>query len=238
MTNGNNNLIVCFPGGAGGHFVAALCVQLLYPNFSYNVNEDGSLHYTFEGYEINDPRLMFQHSGKQENLDAEVELIRNLPDFDYACAHLQRVDELSAKNKKVVYITFEPDDKDRIYSNVKSKMPLEHSLKSYINNKDRYDAVKGSSWPTWEEFREGNICEELSRTLADPESHDNPFLDDWKYTLPDISNNICEIKYKEVLNGTELLNKLLAFLDIRQYNIDKINLFIDNYRNKNREIFE
>jgi len=243
----NKNVMVCFPPGSGGHFVYSICTLLFDPEIkNYKTSKNGSMHNNglFNKFFIDLTKygLVLEHNNYEEEkkfIESSSEVFQS---DEPILGHIRQIGVLS-KIKKVVYITFEEDDKDTIYDRIYTKALTDQVRAMQVFTKeaaDKYLLWKSKcdvndTWPTWDEFRAGNIPEDL---IMHPSKTDRPLLNDWYYVLPDVKENICEITFKQILNGNEMLEKLVDFLQIKQYNKDKLNQFINDYRTKNKELYK
>lgn len=216
------NIVVCFPGGASGHFIANLCSLLLFNVIPSQVLPNGSMHDNNNNF-IKHP-LSLEGRILDKSIDSykqELNVIQELKNFSIAIGHFRYVNELVATNKQVIYITFDNDDKEKIYYNLKRKTDPN------LISEQHYNAIKGSDWPSFSEHLNGNISPEF---FSDRQNKD--WLSDWFYKLPQNSNNTCEIKFKEIIFGEKLLEKLCSFLSTKQ-NIDAASSLIKQYRKNN-----
>lgn len=214
--------MVCFPGGAGGHFIANLCSLLLFGRIFSNVKPDGSMHGGGINF-IQHPKSLEGRSLDRsiESYKQELEVIESLKDFEIAIGHFRYLNKLVAINKKVIYISFENDDKRKINYNVRKKTNI------FSISEQHYNAIKGSDWPNYSEYLLGNISDEFIDFRQNKD-----LLEDWFYEFPQNFENVCEIKFKEIGAGNELLTKLCKFLNTTS-NIEFASNLIKQYREKN-----
>lgn len=212
-----------FSWGTGGHFIANVCSLLLFGKTFSNVNHDGSMHGIGTNVFIQHPKSLEGRSLDRsiESYRQELEVIESLKDFEIAIGHLRYVNELVAVNKKVIYITFEVDDKEKIYSNLHRKTDI------FSVTEQHYNAIKGSDWPDYAEHIAGNVSNEF---LFDRQDKD--WLTDWFYELPNDSSNICEITFKDIYFENNLIEKICKFLNTNS-NLDVAKKLIKEYREKN-----
>ena len=212
------NLIICFPGGAGGHFIAAVCTSLLYGK-NITVDDNGSCHGLDYSRIENalDGRILDRSEISRVQ---ELNVIQSMHDFDISLGHFRYLDLLTEHHKKCIYITFSENDKELIYKKLHDKTnPMSISKK-------HYETIMGVDWPSYDEFLQGNIHKEF---LHDRYKKD--WLADWFYVLPKDLRNVCEITFKEIYYGENLISKLCAFLSCNNH-LDTTTKLIKEYRSK------
>lgn len=217
------NIIICFIGGSGGHFIASICEYLLY-NLSYNPLNNGSYHNTKIARFIGG---ILPRDNSSESLAAEYEYILSLTKCPLSLGHVRNVALLRELGWKVIYIDFNNDDHHEIDSRVLKKVNLQ---KIETITEDQYNMLKGGSWPSWKEYKNGKPAPELDDTYVRLKDHSE--CTTWQYILPNDSNNICRIEFREIQSGYTILDKLSEFLNIRQFDHETIKKQIDNYRSK------
>lgn len=151
----------------------------------------------------------------QESYQQELEVINAMPEFEISIGHYRYVKDLVRVGKKVIYITFDQDDKQTIYSRLDKKASISDITEYH------YNTLKGVDWPSYNEFKNGNIPLEMI--------HGKDWLSDWFYVLPESKSNICEIQFKEIMTGDTLFSKLSNFLNFTEINHQVTDL-INNYR--------
>jgi hypothetical protein len=125
-------------------------------------------------------------------------------------------------NFKVIYITSDEGDSD--YLAKKQQLCYPQSIDQYLSNltEDAYNFIKGDSYPSYSEFKNGNIHPELYN-----QSFENYYTQEF-YVLPDDRTMTLEVKFHDILNGYELLEKISDFVGYK-FVTDQQPL-IDNYR--------
>ena len=182
------NLIICFPGGAGGHFIANLCCFLLHEKIS-KIDATGAYHAS-NNYisQVDDISLdLTPHSYQQE-----YNLIQAVPAHPgIILGHLRNLKLLQELGKKVIFISFLEQHKIEI----KRRLHRKKSNKSI--NKITYKVIAGVDWPSWEEYVNGAAVEELDPNGVGITGKND--LDDWYYIMPVNTKNMFEIKMSEKL---------------------------------------
>ena len=111
VENKNQNIVVCFPSGAGGHLIGTLCSVLLGKSDCLP-DENGSMHSSvIEG-------IIHLNS----SLPQDIIIKEKLPVADIIIGHFTNVKLLSQISKKVIYITFTTDDLDEIVYRANKKI--------------------------------------------------------------------------------------------------------------------
>jgi hypothetical protein len=208
----SQNIVVCFPAGTGGHLIGALCSVLL-GNTATFPDENGSMHSSVEHGFIH----------VNSSLAEDIIIREKLPNRDIIIGHFTNIDLLVEVGKKVIYITFAPDDVDEIVYRANKK------TKVNLNDKNTYTLLAGVSWPTYEEFRAGAmlpINEQEWSVVARQYEY-------WKYTLPKNKENTLEITFDSINNSNTLVEQLASFLCIEIYNKDILTYMLNTYRQKN-----
>ena len=217
LLGANINLVICFPGGAGGHFIASICSALLNDD-SYGVLNNGSMH-AFP----NKDRSARPLDTSLDSLIQEYQYLNNLTDFEIMIGHFRNLVLLQQLGKKIIYIEFNAHNKEEINRRKNRK------VSNRKINKEVYNMLSGDSWPTWEDYRSGVIVPELDSNIAGINGNND--LDDWYYIIPSNCDNLCKISFDEILDGYEFVNKLVNFLNVSQFDEQKIYNMIDIYRN-------
>jgi hypothetical protein len=216
------NLVLCFAGGTGGHFIANLCHTLLYQT-SYKILDDGSVH------SLNS-KISSYLSGRLldnsiDSLIQEYNVINSMGEVDLALGHFRNLSLLQQQGKKVIYIEFQSYHKEEIYRRLHKKVSNKEVL-----TKETYDMLAGADWPSWEEYQTGAEVSELDPLGVGLKQKDD--LGEWYFILPVNQTNICKITFDEILRGYELVDKLADFLKITDVDKDKIRAIINEYRGK------
>ena len=216
------NLVLCFAGGTGGHFIANLCHTLLYQT-SYKTLDNGSVH------SLNS-KISSYLSGRllDNSIDSfiqEYHVINGMGEVDLALGHFRNLSLLQQQGKKVIYIEFQSHHKEEIYRRLHKKVNNQKML-----TKETYDMLAGADWPTWQEYQNGAEVSELDPSGVGLKQNDD--LGDWYFILPAIQANICKISFDEILFGYTLVNKLSDFLNITNVDLEQIYTIINEYRGK------
>ena len=220
------DLIVCFIGGSGGHFIASLCQFLLY-GIKNSPGNDGSLHHIRKTF-------VFHHGilPRDNTIDSwikEHDMITKLSKSPLAIGHFRNLSLLQELGWHVIYITFDDDDCEEINNRVMKKVnlpPIE------TITQEQYNMLKGGGWPTWIEYKKGAIAEELDDKYVRLKNHDECLQ--WSYIVPTVSKQLCNITFKNILQGSHLIDKLCSFLNIENFDRDYLESYIDQYRQSQR----
>lgn len=215
-----NNLVICFAGGTGGHFIAGICYTLLY-NEPIQVSTDGSMHSlmrkfgsTYLSGKLLDTTLA--------SYIQELHAIDNMPEFDIITGHFRNLVALQKQNKRIIYIEFTADDRQEIKRRL-------HKKTSNVNiDKITYEILAGESWPSWDEYKSGAIVSELDPKICGIRGNDD--LIDWYFVTPVNQHNLCKISFSEIVSGYELVDKLATFLNVSEFDRPQIYDMIDSYR--------
>jgi hypothetical protein len=214
------NLIICFPGGAGGHFIANLCCFLLHEKIS-KIDATGAYHNSINYIsQVDDIPLDLTPCSYQQ----EYNLIQALPAHpSIILGHLRNLKLLQELGKKVIFISFLDHDKIEI----KRRLHRKKSNKSI--NKITYEILAGVDWPSWEEYVNGATVNELDTNSVGLTGKNE--LDAWYYIMPNDTKNMFEIKFEDiVLSGYGFVDGLAHFLNVTEFNKSKIYAIIDEYR--------
>ena len=212
----NKNIVICFPSGSGGHLLGTLCNMLL-GNRSVEPDKLGSMHNLFNAGQYG---VLFVHVGSSQD-----EVIRNkMPDRNIAIGHFTNVTLLKEVGKKVIYVTFVPEDLDEIVRRANKK--------TSVNLKDEktYKTLAGSEWPSYEEYCAG------APILSSELTHEGKWkvkkihYSHWVYNLPEDKSNTLEIKFDEINNSNCLVDKLANFMCVEQYDKNKVMNTLHTYR--------
>jgi hypothetical protein len=218
------NIVICFIGGSGGHFVAAIVEFLLYGH--HQVPRDtGSYHNLAVSKQY--PGCPLPIVNTPESFTAEYEEIQNLPDYPIILGHFRNLALLQSQGKKVIYITYSDHHRKEINRRVRKKVNL---TRIQDITQEQYNILKGSSWPSFDEFKDGAPVDELDDEFVMLKDKD-PCLD-WMFMIPAIGPNICCIDFEEILTGYSLVERLTEFLDVKEFNKTELIALIDNYRKK------
>jgi hypothetical protein len=215
-----HNLVICFAAGTGGHFIASICYTLLY-NQTIPLSDDGSMHEIIPA--IGDKYL----SGiildtTLSSYIQELHAIENMPEFDITTGHFRNLVALQKLGKRIIYIEFTADDRTEI------KRRLHQKKTNAQLEKITYDLLAGESWPSWDEYQSGAVVPELEPNIIGLSGKDD--LLDWYYITPVNQKNLCKITFTEILTGYELVDKLVTFLDVSEFDRPQIYDMIDSYR--------
>ena len=205
------NLIVTFPGGTGGNFLANLCSHLI-NQAPIEIDENGSAH-DFKCLRYLDHTLL---DLSPESYVQEYNLITKLPKFELALAHFRNLSVLAQQVSQIIYITFDLDDIPEILRRLTSK--IEDKL-----NEQKYNILAGPNWPSYRDYVKGASIPELEELRM-------RFIYDWYYILPLDHSNLCEISFKEINSGYALVDKLAKFLNVKEYDQQEIYAILDTYR--------
>lgn len=151
----------------------------------------------------------------KESYQQELKVINAMPEFEISIGHYRYVKDLVSIGKKVIYITFDQNDKQTIYSRLDKKVSILNVTEYH------YNTIRGVDWPSYDEFKNGNIPPEMLDA--------KDWLSDWFYALPETKSNICEIKFKEIISGDALYSKLSNFLNCSGSQ-QQVNDLINEYR--------
>jgi hypothetical protein len=209
------NLVICFPGGTGGNFIGALCSHLMF-NTPMDIDAVGSAHSFTNCIRYLDDHLL-DHS--IESYSQELTFINKMKEFNLALAHFRNLAALSKKNKKIIYITFKEENIPILLKRLNSKIDNTVIPKKYA-------LMAGADWPSYEDYLSGVEIPELKELR-------NQFINDWYYIMPAVKKNVCEITFDELNNGYEIVDKLVNFLNIKEYNKQEICVILDTYRKIN-----
>lgn len=206
-----HNLIICFPGGSGGHLVAGMCKYLLYKE-KFAIKENGSVHDVqcdkfLEGRPLDNSL----ESIVQEYVD-----INRLKNFDIALAHFRNLSLLSANGKRVVYIDIDQNDIETIAKRLRVKM-------SDLMNESTYHVLKGADWPSYHSVTEIDLPDINELRIK--------FLKNWYYTLPVDQSNILKVKFNQ-LSDPKWCMDLARFLQVDDFDKNFIVEILDKYTSK------
>jgi len=205
------NLIVTFPGGTGGNFLANLCSHLINRD-PIMIDQAGSAH-DFKCLRYLDHTLL---DLSPDSYIQEYNIITKLPKFDLALAHFRNLSLLAQHVTQIIYITFDPDDIPEILRRLTAK--IGDKL-----NKQKYNILAGPGWPSYRDYVKGAVIPEMEELRM-------RFIHDWYYILPLDRTNLCEISFKEINSGYVLVDKLAKFLNVKEYNQQEIYAILDTYR--------
>ena len=162
--------------------------------------------------------------------------------------HTCLIDRIIDFNRRTLYITY--DDSDIEVLKQKRKVVDkydEYDVDKFLEEmtEEHYNFCKGSSYPSWEEFKQGNIPSELLRHPNEVDWANDP-LNQWKYNSYDANwlnqdtITIKEIKFKNILEGYDILDEIIDFFQIKIVARDQVKEdqkpLIDDYRNKFFEV--
>lgn len=215
------NLVICFAGGSGGHFIANLCHLLLYQT-SYKILDNGSVHSLNSNISSYLSGRLLDNS--INSFIQEYNVINTMGDVNLALGHFRNLNLLQQQGKKVIYIEFQSHHKEEIYRRLHKKVSNQELTK------ETYDMLAGADWPTWQEYQNGAEVTELDPLGVGIRGHDD--LDDWYFILPVDQTNLCKITFDEILQGHEIVDKLVDFLNITNVNTEQIYTMIDEYQRK------
>jgi len=222
--NSNSSIIICFIGGSGGHFIAAIVEFLLYGKHQLP-QDTGSYHKLSVAKQY--PGCPLPMTNTPESFAAEYEEIKKLPDYPIIIGHYRNLALLQSLGKKVIYITFGDHHRKEIRRRVRQKVNLP-KIKDITQ--EQYNMLKGSSWPSFDEFKSGAKVEELDEEFVLLKNKDECL--DWIFVVPPIDPNICRIDFDEILSGYSFIDRLAKFLDVREFDKTELIALIDNYRKK------
>lgn len=206
------NIIVCFPGGAGGHFVASVVNYLIHGK-EFSIDQNGSMHSStvmryLDGYLLDD---------SMESIVQELVDIGRLPNFDLAVSHFRNIPALLKQNKKVVYIDIDANDIPEVARRLRMKM-------SQLINVDTYNILKGTEWPDYESYTHDTVPEDVNNFRIQ-------FLKNWFYVVPVNKDNVFKINFNEMCSEKWVI-ELAKFLDIHTYNTEFIKTILKAYQEK------
>lgn len=214
-----NNLIICYPGGTGGHFITAICVFLLHKK-PFDILLDGSVH----SLKLPCQRKKFLNERildlSPESYKQEYEVIQQFENFDIVLGHFRNLLAISQIGKKIIYITFEQDSKQIITNNLNRK-----TKNLFPMSEKNYKILAGSSWPSYVEYLKGAKIKELNT----PNEDSKKYLDEWYYILPYNKSNLLEIKFENLYNSVD---NIANFLNVSSYDQQYIEEKINEYKNK------
>jgi hypothetical protein len=215
IENKNQNIIVCFPAGAGGHLIGTLCSVLLGKSGRLP-DANGSMHSSvIEGIiHIN------------SSLPQDIIIQEKFPVADIIIGHFTNVKLLSQIGKKVIYITFTTDDLDEIIYRANKKTKID------LKDKNTYTLLAGTSWPSYEEFCAGADIPMEEKNWSVNKKH----YSYWKYNLPNDKNNTLEIKFHDINHSELLLDEIANFMNIKMYDKNKLLSILNAYRSINNKI--
>jgi hypothetical protein len=216
-----NNIVICFPGGAGGHFITGICRYLLNTE-KLKLSKSGDAHSaqspTQSPLYLEGRLLDLSVNSYQQ----ELELIDALGDVDIITTHFRNLLALVKQNKKVIYITVSDEDRHILYKRIKIKVPVTVS-------ELHYNAIAGSEWPSYAEYINGNIVDELKP------DYQYDWMKDWYYIMPQTTyDNLYEIKFSDILNGTLNIDKLSEFLNVTNFDKEYLDAIIKEYIELNK----
>jgi ribose 5-phosphate isomerase RpiB len=211
-----NNLIICFPGGSGGHLIANICANILYST-PISILKNGSVHsFRCSKYLDNIKLDCSTESFLQELAD-----IQRLPDFDLAIAHYRNIMSLREKNKKIIYISIDESDIGNISNRLQLKM-------SDLINQETYNTLKGSDWPEYGSKVDSNVPDDLNELRL-------RFFKNWYYIVPVNKTNILEIPFKN-LTHQHTIDSIAKFLNISTFNKQYITDKLHEYQESQKHV--
>lgn len=216
MTIDTQNLVICFPSGAGGHLIGTVCKVLLgYPESFPDQN--GAMH---------SAKSLSGFIHVNASLSQDTIIRQKLPKRDVIIGHFTNVELLVEVGRKVIYITFTQDDLDEIV--------YRSNKKTQVNLKDRntYTLLAGESWPPYEEFLAGALIPETQQQWVVTRQH----YDHWEYNLPQDKINTLEVKFSSIISGYELIDDIANFMNIENYTKEKLVNLLDRYRQANIQL--
>lgn len=216
ISNNHQNIVVCFPSGAGGHLIGALCGMLLrYPEVF--PDKIGSMHSAVSAGVVSGI-IHVNASMSQDKIIQE-----KLPDSDIIVGHFTNVKLLTKINKKVIYITFTPDDLNEIVYRANKK------AKNDFKDKNTYTLLAGTEWPTYEEFHSGiPILNEEENWSVNSQQYSY-----FVYNLPEHKNNTLEIKFSDINDSSTLIDDIANFMSVKTYDKNKLINILNLYRQAN-----
>jgi hypothetical protein len=201
---------VCFPPGAGGHFVGSLIKSVL-DGKEIIVDSSGHAHHNQL------PKLLLGLTKKGTNLTLDsycyeyFELTESAV-HPVAVGHVRNLVRCLDKYSRIVYITFTEQDVPVLRKNYFGKNNIVK-----IPEID-YNKIKGESWPSYQDYVAGTPVPELA------EHSDSP-IEAWYWVLPACSDRLHEIAYQKIVGeSSRWIEDLFVFLDIDLSNQQYENL--------------
>jgi hypothetical protein len=167
-------VLICFPPGAGGSFVASL-VKHLQSGHSVKLSALGHAHNNNIPW-VSNLLNARGFSADLENFCFELFEIQQMGDHQIALCHFRNINKCMQHAEKVIYIDFDFASIDIIQKKAEFKNQIE------ILPEQDYDRIKGENWPSYEQFVQGQVVPELWQHVRSP-------LYDWYWVLPKNTNN-------------------------------------------------
>jgi hypothetical protein len=204
------SIAVCFPPGAGGHFVGSL-IKSVVTNHSIVIDESGHAHHN----QLPILLLGLTKNGIDQTIDSycyeHVELTQSLV-HPVAVGHVRNLVQCLNKYDRVVYITFTPEDIPTLKKKYFSKNAIVK-----VSEID-YNKIKGESWPLYSQYLTGTEVPELSEHVDSP-------IESWYWIVPAYASKLHEIPYQDVVGeSTVWISKLFEFLEITLTDTQQTNL--------------
>lgn len=193
-------VLVCFPPGAGGNFVASI-IKHLQQNVPISFGDLGHAHSNGIMWAANE-LINTGFDDSLENFILEFFEIQKTTKNDLMVGHLRNLIQCLKYAEKVVYIDFDFED----ISEIKRKADYKNKI-TRLPEVD-YNRIKGESWPCYQDFVNGAEVPELKDHIQSP-------LERWYWVLPKDLDNLHCIKFKEIFgpDGSWIFN-LANFLKI------------------------
>jgi hypothetical protein len=215
MFNKNQNIVICFPSGSGGHLLGTLCSMLL-GGPGVLPGKDGSMH--------NVSAITHGVHHAYIELPQDEVIQSKMPDCNITIGHFTNVKLLKEVGKKVIYITFVPEDIDEIARRANKK--------TSVNLKDEktYKILAGNGWPSYEEYCAGAPISTGELNHEGKWEVKKIHYSHCVYNLPEDKSNTLEIKFDEINNSNCLVDKLANFMCVEQYDKNKVMNTLHTYR--------
>lgn len=196
-------IVVCYPVGTGGHFIATLLVLLLkgiYPVILPNGSMHGNNGYRFyisikdiEAWHNND--IVIVH-------ESDIQAVAEIP----AVA-------------KIICISIGESHYDNQEKNFLEKNMEDQWSENY------YSGFKSDSYPPYH----ADLSSMPDWVIQDILKINRQYITSWHYIFPKNKSNILEIDFSEILHSDSLVQKIKLFLDIDTIDQSVYDL-VDNYR--------
>ena len=215
MFNKNQNIVICYPSGGGGHLIGILCNMLL-GGPGVLPDKNGSMH--------NVSAITHRVLHVESELPQDEVIQNKMPDCNITIGHFTNVKLLKEVGKKVIYITFVPEDIDEIARRANKKTSVD------LKDKATYTLLAGKDWPSYSEFCAGKSILTGEVTNDGQWKVGKIHYLDWGYTVPEDKSNTLEIAFDEINNSDCLVDKIANFMCVEQYDKNKIMNTLQTYR--------
>jgi len=205
----DKQIVVCFPGGAGGHLVAAIVNYLLTKN-QFDIDDNGSVH-KFHCVKFLEGKLL---DNSLESFVQEYVDIQRLPAVGLCIGHFRNISSLVHYGKTVIYLDIDQEDIGEIAKRLSVKM-------STMINRNTYDTLKGQDWPAYDQLS--------NRELTDLAQLRLDFIKKWYYTIPVDKSQVFAVKFKGLVE-IAWVDKLSQFLSVQQYDKSYVESMLNKYK--------